>query len=209
MAGVLLTGVNSAIVKALLPLIPNEHVPYQLRRAECDLSNPKEVAANAHIFKSTDFIVLAHGKLTSDNVLSEAMPVNLYSFIIICETALQNNPRARIVVLGSESATKGSRDVGYWMAKAGLHSYVRGRKLQHPGQQLVCVAPSMVMGTGMTAQKSPEQVAAAIASHPKQRGLEPIEVAKLIHFLLFVDQGYITNTIVEINGGKFAGSGVQ
>jgi hypothetical protein len=46
-------------------------------------------------------------------------------------------------------------------------------------------------------------VLAAEHSHPKGRLLNTPELVSVIEFLLFQNT-YITNTIIEINGGKFA-----
>jgi NAD(P)-dependent dehydrogenase (short-subunit alcohol dehydrogenase family) len=36
--------------------------------------------------------------------------------------------------------------------------------------------------------------------HPKKRFLTAAEVAKLIHFLLYIDEGYTTGTVIRMNG---------
>jgi NAD(P)-dependent dehydrogenase (short-subunit alcohol dehydrogenase family) len=122
-----------------------------------------------------------------------------------CDRLLAVNPKARICVIGSEAAYTGSFNANYARAKADLHSYVETKRLIHPGQQLVCVAPTMITGTGMHERRNADGVAAAERrrlAHPKQRWLTPIEVARMIHFLLCVDQGYTTNVTIRMNGGE-------
>lgn len=209
----LVTGGKSKIVQELQALLPQEEfrdVPH----GECDMADLRAVDSASELWTSSNRLVLAHGTLSKENFrlrtsedLSYAMNVNLFSVLRICEWALGCNPNARIVVMGSESVIKGSYDVAYWMAKAGLHEYVRNRKLWSPSQQLVCVAPSLVNRTGMTSQKTEGEIAQAIKQSPKARGIEPREVAQLIRFLLFSSEGYITNTVIEMNGGKFARRG--
>ena len=131
--------------------------------------------------------------------------VNCARTIQECDRILDVNPKARICVVGSESAFKGSFDGIYAAAKAGIHRYVETKRLKYSGQQLVCVAPTCILGTGMNEQRNEDGKAALEArriKHPKQRWLEPIEVATLIHFLLFVDEGYITNVVIRVNGGE-------
>jgi NAD(P)-dependent dehydrogenase (short-subunit alcohol dehydrogenase family) len=206
----LITGGSSTVIGALVPLLPVDNLC--LTRRLCDMRHLGQVDYAINEIQSSDWIVVAHGMLSAEPFLTrdqidiqESMAVNLLSVVRICEIALQANPDVRICVIGSESVRKGSHDVAYWLAKAALHAYVRGRRLEHPGQQLVCVAPSMIGNTGMTRQKTEAELAEAIERHPKHRPVGPLEVAKLIHFLLFTDEGYITNTVVEMDGGKFAG----
>jgi hypothetical protein len=37
--------------------------------------------------------------------------------------------------------------------------------------------------------------------HPKKRFLTSLEVAKMVHHLLYVDEGYTTGTVIRMNGG--------
>jgi NAD(P)-dependent dehydrogenase (short-subunit alcohol dehydrogenase family) len=135
----------------------------------------------------------------------ETLKVNSISVIAECSRLLATNPKARICVIGSESAFKGSFDGAYASAKAALHRYVETKRLPFPDQQLVCVAPTCIVNTGMNRQRNADGVKALEArrlEHPKQRWLQPIEVARMVHFLLCVDQGYTTNTVIRMNGGE-------
>lgn len=117
-----------------------------------------------------------------------------------CDDILRVNDMARIVVVGSHSAVRGSYDMAYAGAKAALHLYVETKALRRQ-QQLVCVAPSMVEG-GMTARRSDQDnVERARLTHPKGRLLRPDEVARMIHFLLYVDEGYTSGTVIHMHGG--------
>ncbi len=209
MPKMLLTGGNSAIVKALIPLLDCEYLA--LSREFCDMGSVADVDAAKPIILRNNRIVIAHGNLSNkyflerdEHSLLESIKVNLLSVVRLCEIALTDNCYARIVVIGSESAKGGSYDVAYWLSKAALHAYVRERRLCSPYQQLVCIAPSLILGTGMTDRKSQDEIEKSISQNPKQRGIMAAEVAELIRFLLFTEKGYITNTVVEMNGGKFA-----
>lgn len=141
----------------------------------------------------------------SEAEIAETFMVNAASVIRECDRLLSVNPRARICVIGSESAFKWSFDGAYAAAKAALHRYVETKRLQSPDQQLVCVAPTCIVNTGMNKQRNADGVAALEArrlTHPKQRWLQPIEVARMVHFLLCVDEGYTTNTVIRMNGGE-------
>jgi len=137
--------------------------------------------------------------------IAETFMVNAGSVIKECDRLLAVNPEARICVIGSESAYKGSFDGAYASAKAALHRYVETKRLPFPDQQLVCVAPTCIVNTGMNRQRNADGVKALEArrlEHPKQRWLQPIEVARMVHYLLCVDGGYTTNTVIRMNGGE-------
>lgn len=135
----------------------------------------------------------------------ETFWVNCARTIKECDRLLEVNPIARICIIGSESAFKWSFDGAYAAAKAGIHRYVEKRRLKYPDQQLVCVAPTCINNTRMNQQRNEDGLAALkarLALHPKKRWLEPEEVARMVHFLLYVDKGYTTNTIIRMNGGE-------
>ncbi len=133
------------------------------------------------------------------------MAINLLFPVRIIEKILEVNKRARIVILGSESGFKGSYDTSYFIAKAGLSSYVREKHIKYPDQQLVMVSPSVILDTKMTQERDDlENVLERAKQLPKEKYLISKEVANTIYFLLFTDQGYINNEIININGGKFA-----
>ena len=133
--------------------------------------------------------------------IDESLAVNLIEPIQLCERILGMNENARICVMGSESGFAWSFDGVYAAAKAALHKYVETKKLG-PHQQLVCVAPSIVADTGMTERRQDvENLERRKEMHPKKRFLTAKEVARLIHFLLYVDEGYLSGQVIRINGG--------
>ena len=122
-----------------------------------------------------------------------------------CDRILEENECARICVIGSESAFKGSFNMVYAWAKQALHEYVETKRLKSPMQQLVCVAPTCITGSGMNLRRNADGMAALaerLDTHPKQRWLEPREVAEMVCFLLMVDKGYTTNVVIRMNGGE-------
>lgn len=203
----LMTGAGSDICAALEGMVSCPVT--RITREDCDMGTLEQVDALAPLLAGNDRILLAHGTVCqkpflarSQSDLEAEFTVDCLSVVRLCEKALEVNPNARICVIGSSSATKGSWDIVYWLAKAALHSYVRERQVR-PGQQLVCVAPSGVE-CGMTLRRPEDEIKTLVQQHPKRRLATAMEVAALIHHLLFVDDGYITNTVVEINGGRFA-----
>src|SRR6478735_2364641 len=135
---------------------------------------------------------------------ARSLAVNLTSVVRICEHLLSNNPNARIAVVSSQSS-RGSYDTTYFMAKVALDAYVEGRRLSAPGQQLVAVSPTIIMDSGMTQRRHDlDRVAERASRTPKGRLLRSDEVSRLLHYVLYVDEGTLTSTVVHLNCGEFA-----
>jgi len=206
------TGRRTSIVEHLLRLVPDDRVVSIGRRPDddvrIDLARPFDVG---QFPSDLDRYVLAAGVMyprrLADQSFDEtatSLAVNLTSVVRVCEHLLDANARARICLIGSESF-RGSYDTTYFVAKAGLNAYVERRRLCHPGQQLVIVSPTIIMDSGMTERRDDlDQVADRAQATPKHRFLYAAEVARLVHFVLWEDDGMLTNTVVSMNGGVFA-----
>ena len=209
---VLFTGSTSRIYTEFKGCLPQRIELIGWSRNECDLSDLTEIDRRADTILNADRIVLAHGTIAterfrtrSEDDIVNSLKTNLLSYVRIIEIALEGNAQVRIAVLGSESGHKGSFDIPYALSKAALHKYVEERRIPHPAQQLVCVAPSTISDSRMTlARHDQEQVQQTMQTNPKERGVTSREVARMLHFLLFEDQGYTSNTVIPMNGGKFA-----
>ena len=141
----------------------------------------------------------------SEEEIKTSLDVNLLSVVKSCEHLMEKHRKARIIIIGSESGTKGSYDTTYWMCKAAIHSYIENKRLKHPEQQLVGIAPSIIEDTRMTqSRKDLEMVMYNKSKLPKGRLLQSAEVAELIYYLLFGDKGYLSNTVIDLSGGKRA-----
>lgn len=198
------TGVGSRIVSALRSQLPTGE---RIVRLDNDL----RTLGDQWVPGDGDRFLLCAGMLHQKKIavqspaeVRESLAVNLISAVRICEAALDASPRARICVLGSDSGFKGSYDTTYAVAKAGLHRYVETRALA-PGQQLVAVAPHIIWDTGMTQRRADLAALRERAQkEPMRRYLRAAEVARLIRFLLYEDEGAITNTVIRMNGGRHA-----
>jgi hypothetical protein len=134
-----------------------------------------------------------------------SMVVNLLFPVKLVESILNVNPNANIVILGSESGSKGSFDTSYFLAKAALSKYIKEKRISYPEQQLVMIAPSVIIDTKMTQDRGDlKAVLSKCKELPKKRCLYVQEVAELIMYILFVDTGYINNEVINMNGGKFS-----
>ena len=196
-------GADSSIVKALESLCPIIPIP----RGERMPVNPRPRALVGPESRYLFCVGMNHQKPLreqTDEEIAETMMVTAFNVIKECDRLLADNPMARICVVGSESAFTWSFDGAYAAAKAALHCYVETKRLG-PSQQLVCVAPTCVIGTRMNKRRNPDGVRALesrVQKHPKRRWLSPSEVAEMIHFLLCIDKGYTTGVVIRMNGGE-------
>jgi NAD(P)-dependent dehydrogenase (short-subunit alcohol dehydrogenase family) len=194
-------GASSVIAQSLVPMLPEGETVAKIGRHE---RPPLE--ADRYLFCQgviNPRSILQQG----DVMIAETFMVNAGRVIRDCERILEANDRARIVVIGSESGFTGSFDGAYAASKAALHSYVETKRLRSPTQQLVCIAPTIIRVSGMTlARADLEDVDRRGREHPKRRWLTPGEVARLVHFCLYQDEGYLTGVVIRMNGG---GSGLS
>lgn len=141
--------------------------------------------------------------MTGDERAS-TMDVNFLAVLAACEAILDANEKARICIIGSESGFSGSYDRVYAGAKAAVHAYVQSRRVK-PEQQLVSIAPGIIEDAGMTTRRTDrDNLDARRAAHPKKRFLTAAEVAATVVHVLYEDRGYISNTVIRMNGGDHA-----
>ncbi len=206
------TGVRTTVIQELLGLVAAERVVSFGRHDDddvfVDLGAEFDVGA---IPVDLDRYVLAAGLLMARPLhhqtfaeTAASFAVNLTSVVRICDHLLDNNPCARIVVIGSES-WRGSYDTSYFLSKVALNAYVEHKRLIHHTQQLVVVSPTIILDSGMTRRREDvDSVKERAALSPRGDFLRAAEVAKLVHYCLYVDSGNLTNTVVSLNCGVFA-----
>lgn len=138
------TGFRTTIVRELQGLVSHERVT----RIERDFP-----------FEQVDRYVLAAGILHSKPLCEQSpqerdqsLTVNFIEPLCHCEDALQRNPNARVVLIGSESAYLGSYDELYAVTKLALHRYVVLRKVL-PNQTLGLISPPIIADSGMTQRR--------------------------------------------------------
>lgn len=190
----IVTGLNSAIVQALIPMLPVEEVVERADAHDVGLRGVRYLFA-AGLLRPKPIAE------QTEEEIAETFMVNAGTVIVACDRILGDNPLARICIIGSESGYIWSHDGAYAAAKAALHRYVETKRLTST-QQLVAIAPSIIGDAGMTLRRSDrERLEEREASHPKRRFLKAVEVARLVHFCLYQDEGYLSGTVIRMNGG--------
>lgn len=188
-------GINSNIAVALCKLLPNEE--------KAAVPRGHDMPLNVERYLFTQGLLRAkRWEDQSQEERAESQYVNCDFITHQCERLLAQHDRARICVIGSESAYAGSYDGSYSASKRALHSYVEGAALRTPFQQLVCVAPTVIGDAGMTlARHDKERLTDRMALHPKKRWLTSMEVARVVKFLLYDASDYLTGVVIRMNGG--------
>lgn len=159
-----------------------------------------------------DNIIINVGSLLNKNLMEQeiseqvgSLRINLLSIVNISECVLNTNNKAKICIIGSESATKGSYDTSYFLSKAALEKYICEKRLKSPAQRIFGVAPSTIVDAGMTTRRDDsETLARYLSEHPKSKFLTCDEVADIILELFSAKFDYYTNDVLQLNGGKFA-----
>lgn len=166
-----------------------------------DRDQPMPLDADRYLF-CAGLLRSKHWTAQTKAEIEEGFAVNLWQVTDDCERILSANDKARICVIGSESAYRGSYDDVYAASKRCLHEYVERRRLK-PEQQLVCISPSVIEDCGQHIRREDEwRTAQRREAHPKQRFLKAEEVALLVHYVLYQDAGYLTGVVIRLNGGE-------
>ncbi len=210
-----LFGANSKIIKELSLMLDQSDKIKKVNkfdRNKLDFSNITQEQLKSAINLSSDYYIISVGVLYPKRILEQSeeeinlsINVNLLSIVKICDYLLENNDKAKIIIVGSESGKKGSYDTTYFLTKAALSAYVKERKITSENQQIVIVSPSVIQDAKMTTSREDhDNININRDAHPKKRLLNSVEVANVIFFLIESGLDYITNTEIEVNGGKFA-----
>jgi len=132
--------------------------------------------------------------------IDEVNRVNYSDIATACDIILDNNPRARVCIVGSISGEQGSYDMAYAGAKAAMHLYVKTKRLSHPYQNLVCIAPWFVQDAKMTTRR-PDFGQLLERGKKRRVGRWALsrEVARIAHFA--INERLLCNTVIEAKGG--------
>lgn len=190
-------GAGSRIAQDLIALLPKGEKAVAVPRGDA-----MPVEAERYFF-CTGLLRPKPMAEQTDDEISESMSANAAQVIQQCDYLLGANASARICVMGSESGYSGSYDETYSVAKQKLHKYVETKRCKYPGQQLVCVAPSIICDAGMTLRREDKEgLERRRMAHPKRRYIKSMEVALLVYFCLYIDEGYLSGTVLRMHGGS-------
>lgn len=230
----LVTGANGGIGRAIstalakdatvvaLDLAFTDPVPAEASRAlEIDVTDAAAVTRAVRSIGSelggVDWVVCAAGiicdrvswKMTDDE-WSSVIDVNLTGVFNTARPAaslLRRSSAGRLVFIGSINGTRGRfGQANYSASKAGLVGLARtlALELARDGITVNVVTPGFIE-TPMTRSLPMALQERAIARTPLRRAGYPEDVAAAVRFLCSPEAGFITGTVIPVDGGQLLG----
>jgi 3-oxoacyl-[acyl-carrier protein] reductase len=141
-----------------------------------------------------------------DQQWDEVIDTNLSGASRLSRSVIRGMIKARhgrIINISSVVGSSGNAgQANYAAAKAGLEGMTRAlaRELGSRAITVNCVAPGFI-DTDMTRSMTPNQAQAVLAQIPLARLGQADEIAAVVAFLASPAAGYITGSIVHVNGG--------
>lgn len=139
----------------------------------------------------------------------ETLAVNLLSPAALSQSAakiMAEQGGGRIINIGSRGAFRGEPECpAYGASKAGLHAMSQSLALALAPQNILvfAVAPGFVE-TDMASSLLDSDAGDAIrAQSPLQRVARPDEIAEVVCFLATTGAGYMTGSIIDVNGASY------
>jgi 3-oxoacyl-[acyl-carrier protein] reductase len=132
--------------------------------------------------------------------------VALFGAFALCRAAfpLLKESQGKVVNMSSAVGLYGAPGTAnYAAAKAGLVGLTKSLAREWARHRITvnAVAPGLIEGTGLTAAKPPELIAAVAAKVPLGRAGTPADVAAAVAFLASPDADYMTGQVLQIHGG--------
>jgi NAD(P)-dependent dehydrogenase (short-subunit alcohol dehydrogenase family) len=159
-------------------------------------------------------VLVANAGVNDDRLLlqmdeesfARVVDTNLTGTYRLAKRAVRSMIRARfgrVILVGSVVGLMGSPgQANYAASKAGMVGFARSlaRELGGRGVTVNVVAPGFVQ-TAMTDELPEARRAEILAAVPLKRMAEPVEVAEAVRFLASDAAGYITGTVLPVDGG--------
>ena len=146
----------------------------------------------------------------SDEAWDAVIATNLSAAFRLCRAAMRPMMKQRfgrmINITSVVGAMGNAGQANYAAAKAGLvgMSKSMAREIASRGVTINCVAPGFI-DTDMTKNLPEEHKKALLSQIPAQRLGNTDDVAAAVAFLASEPAGYITGTVLHVNGGMFMG----
>lgn len=163
-----------------------------------------------HLVNNAGLLIENSARQMTVDEWDQALRINLSGPWHLAQAVLEPMEQqgyGRIVNVGSVTAAMGTpTQIGYGAAKAGLHGMTRSlaRAVARKGITVNLVVPG-VFETDMTNAMSPRAQTAIRNMIPVGRRGEPAELAHAVAFLLDEQAGYITGSVVTVDGGLSMG----
>lgn len=161
-------------------------------------------------------VLVNNAGITRDNLLlrmsqddwSDILSIHLGAVFQLSKRVLRGMTKmrfGRIVNISSVVAQMGNGgQANYAAAKAGMEGFSRSlaREMGSRNITVNCVAPGFI-ATDMTEELSAEAKAKMLAQIAVNRLGSPADIAHAVSFLASENSGYITGTVLPVNGGLY------
>jgi len=143
-----------------------------------------------------------------DNAWERVLDVNLTSMFRTSKRAMKGMMKARqgrIINITSVVAAMGNAgQTNYTASKAGIEGFTRSLAREIGSRQITvnCVAPGFI-DTDMTSELNEALIQSMLNAVPLARLGKPEDIAAAVNFLASEEAGYITGTVLDVNGGMY------
>ena len=143
-----------------------------------------------------------------DNAWERVLDVNLTSVFRTSKRAIKGMMKARqgrIINITSVVAAMGNAgQTNYTASKAGIEGFTRSLAREIGSRQITvnCVAPGFI-DTDMTSELNEALIQSMLNAVPLAKLGKPEDIAAAVNFLASEEAGYITGTVLEVNGGMY------
>ena len=143
-----------------------------------------------------------------DNAWERVLEVNLTSVFRTSKRAMKGMMKARqgrIINITSVVAAMGNAgQTNYTASKAGIEGFTRSLAREIASRQITvnCVAPGFI-DTDMTSELDEALIQSMLNAVPLARLGKPEDIAAAVNFLASEEAGYITGTVLDVNGGMY------
>ena len=143
-----------------------------------------------------------------DNAWERVLDVNLTSVFRTSKRAIKGMMKARqgrIINITSVVAAMGNAgQTNYTASKAGIEGFTRSLAREIGSRQITvnCVAPGFI-DTDMTKDLDEALIQSMLNTVPLARLGKPEDIAAAVNFLASEEAGYITGTVLDVNGGMY------
>jgi 3-oxoacyl-[acyl-carrier protein] reductase len=143
-----------------------------------------------------------------DNAWESVLDVNLTSVFRTSKRAMKGMMKARqgrIINITSVVAAMGNAgQTNYTASKAGIEGFTRSLAREIGSRQITvnCVAPGFI-DTDMTSELNEALIKSMLNAVPLARLGKPEDIAAAVNFLASEEAGYITGTVLDVNGGMY------
>lgn len=143
-----------------------------------------------------------------DNAWERVLDVNLTSVFRTSKRAIKGMMKARqgrIINITSVVAAMGNAgQTNYTASKAGIEGFTRSLAREIGSRQITvnCVAPGFI-DTDMTSELDEALIQSMLNAVPLVRLGKPEDIAAAVNFLASEEAGYITGTVLDVNGGMY------